>query len=80
MFALFYFNCTCIVHRAIISSYYDTHLVPCHVWLIQRDHVLVRVEEDFEDCDQSDLGSVTREEAGNGHCCHDEPDTSVLSD
>jgi len=46
----------------------------------QRDHVLVRVEEDFGDCDQSDLGSVTREEAGNGHCCHDEPDTSVLSD
>ena len=42
--------------------------------------VLVRVEEDFEDCDQSDLGSVTREEAGNGHCCHDKPDTSVLSD
>merc|ERR1719330_2122830 len=29
----------------------------------QRDHVLVRVEEDFGDCDQSDLGSVTREEA-----------------
>lgn len=50
------------------------------MWLIQRDHVLVRVEEDFGDCDQSDLGSVTREEAGNGHCCHDEPDTSVLSD
>lgn len=43
--------------------------------------MLVRVEEDFEDCDQSDLGSVTREEAAaNGHCCHDEPDTSVLSD
>ena len=47
----------------------------------QRDHVLVRVEEDFGDCDQSDTGSVTREGAGNGHCCHDtEPDTSVLSD
>jgi len=52
------------------------------VCLIQRDHVLVRVEEDFEDFDQSDLGSVTRaEEVRNGRCCHDdEPDTSVLSD
>jgi len=51
------------------------------VCLIQRDHVLVRVEEDFEDFDRSDLGSVTREEERNGHCCHDdEPDTSVLSD